>query len=150
MSNPAQMETHTQTCPHCLSAERQVRAGRNRAGTQRYLCRACGLSYTLEPRIPGYEEPARRQALMFYAGGMSMRRAARFVGVNHQSVANWIGAALLLPRPAEGPACPAAHAAVWRRLILQEREWDKPSGRKRKSEGFGSYIDSVTRASKPF
>ena len=61
---------------------------------------------------------------MLYAGGMSVREAARVAGVNHQTVCNWIEAARLLPRPAEGPDSPAAHAAVRRRLILQEREWN--------------------------
>jgi transposase len=61
---------------------------------------------------------------MLYAGGMSVREAARFVGVNHQTICNWVEAARLLPRPAERPDSPAAHAAVRRRLILQEREWN--------------------------
>lgn len=111
------------TCPHCQSAERQVKDGRNRTGSQRYLCRACGLGYTPEPRAAGHEESVRRQALMLYAGGMSVREAARFACVNHQTVCNWIEAALLLPRSAQGPASPAAHAAVRRGLILQERGW---------------------------
>lgn len=61
---------------------------------------------------------------MLYAGGMSVRAAARFAGVNHQTVCNWVEAARLLPQSAEGPDYPAAHAAVRRRLILQEREWE--------------------------
>jgi hypothetical protein len=33
---------------------------------------------------------------MLYAGGLSVREAARFAGVNHQTVANWVEAACAL------------------------------------------------------
>jgi transposase-like protein len=41
------------------------------------------------------------QALALYAGGMSVRAAGRFVGVTHQTVANWVEAACVLLKVAE-------------------------------------------------
>jgi len=32
------------------------------------------------------------QAVRFYTDGMNLRRVARHLGVNHQSVANWVNA----------------------------------------------------------
>ena len=44
----------------------------------------------VKPKLAGYGEPVRRQALLLYAGGMNVREAGRFAGVNHQTVANWV------------------------------------------------------------
>lgn len=81
-------------CPHCHGEERQVKAGHNRGGSQRYLCRGCGRTYTPEPKPPGHEEALRREALELYAGYSSSRRIALALGVSPQSVFNWVEAAL--------------------------------------------------------
>ena len=91
MSNLAPMENST--CPHCRFPEALVKAGHNRTGTQRYLCRACGRSYTPEPKTAGRGEAKRVAALRCYATGMSVRASARCAGVNHQTVVNWVRAA---------------------------------------------------------
>jgi transposase-like protein len=80
-------------CPRCQSPEKQVKAGRNRGGSQRYLCRECGRYHTPRPSPAGYDEAVRTQALRCYAGGTGVRAAARYLGVNHQTVANWVGEA---------------------------------------------------------
>jgi transposase-like protein len=80
------------TCPSCQSSARQVKHGRNPSGSQRYLCRPCGRTYTPEPTPYGYDEQTRRQALRLYADGMNLRRIARQLGVVHQTVANWVAA----------------------------------------------------------
>src|SRR5690348_1918047 len=89
-------------CPYCGQETRQVKAGRNyKSGTQRYQCRHCLRHYTPEPKGAGYSGETRLQALKLYVDGMNLRRIARHLGVNHQSVANWVNAhaAQLPPAP---------------------------------------------------
>jgi transposase-like protein len=51
--------------------------------------------------LQGYPEATRLQAVRMYVDGMNLRRVARHLGVNHQSVANWVKAyaAQLPPAP---------------------------------------------------
>jgi transposase-like protein len=51
------------SCPGCYRTEGQVKAGTNRAGSQRYKCKACRRQYTPLPRQRGYPEAVRRHAL---------------------------------------------------------------------------------------
>jgi len=53
---------------------------------------ACDKDYTPAPKKQGYPPQTRRQALALVLEGMSLRAAARMVGVNPQSVANWLAA----------------------------------------------------------
>jgi transposase-like protein len=79
-------------CPSCSASRRQVRAGRNPSGTQRFWCRVCDRRYTTRPLPKGYSEETKQRAVRLYQGGMkNFRRIARTLGVNHQSVINWIG-----------------------------------------------------------
>jgi transposase len=89
------------TCPHCQAQDQTVKAGRTKAGSQRYHCKRCQRTYTPEPKASGYEETVRQQAVRLVADGMNYRRAARQLGVNHQSVINWVNAAV-----AQLPAAP--------------------------------------------
>lgn len=79
-------------CPSCGASERQVKNGRNPSGSQRYKCQACGRIYTPEPTPAGYEQSVRDQAIRLYVEGINLRRIGRILGVNHQSVANWVNA----------------------------------------------------------
>jgi transposase-like protein len=89
-------ETHHQatsaTCPRCAQTLRQLRVGRNRSGSQRYLCSFCQRKYTPHPQVHGYDAALRRQAIEWYVDGMNLRRIARHLGVVHQTVANWVAA----------------------------------------------------------
>ncbi|MBW7957988.1 MAG: helix-turn-helix domain-containing protein [Anaerolineae bacterium] len=78
------------SCPRCYSQARQARDGRTQAGSQRYRCRDCGCRYTPFPKEQGYEEEVRFRALQLYLEGYSMRAISRELGVNHQSIANWM------------------------------------------------------------
>ena len=80
-------------CPYCRSAERQVKSGFNRTGTQRLQCQTCRRQYTPAPNPLGYDEKTREAALKLYLEGNGFRRIGRLLSVNHQSVANWINAA---------------------------------------------------------
>ncbi len=70
-------------CPYCYSIKRQIKAGRNRAGSQRYQCRECDRHYTPEPRLNGYPAEVRRQAVCLYLEGTNFLRIGRLLSVNH-------------------------------------------------------------------
>ncbi len=96
-------------CPHCHSAERQVKAGFNRTGSQRLQCQTCRRQYTPAPNPLGYDEKTKEAALKLYLEGNGFRRIGRLLGVNHQAVANWVTAAhARLPAPAAQQATLAA------------------------------------------
>jgi transposase len=98
------------TCPYCQRSERQVKAGCNDSGSQRYLCQVCERKYTPEPKAQGYDAALRQKALQLYADGMNLRRIARTLGVTHPTVAHWVNAhAAQLP---DTPPQPAHSEAV--------------------------------------
>ena len=81
------------SCPTCGETTKQHRTGKNLTGTARRECQHCGRTYTPEPKIHGYDLALRRQALKLYVDGTNLRRIARHLGVNPQTVANWVDAA---------------------------------------------------------
>jgi transposase len=88
-------------CPKCQQTECQVKSGRTGTGSQRYKCQSCGCRYTPEPKAQGYSDEIRLRAVQRYVDGGNLRRVARQLGVNHQSVANWVKA-----HAAQLPAAP--------------------------------------------
>lgn len=79
-------------CPYCHSNEKQVKAGKNPSGSQRWKCQHCQRRYTPEPNDLGYPEALRQQAVKLYVDGMNYRRIARHLRVDHKSVINWVKA----------------------------------------------------------
>jgi transposase-like protein len=79
-------------CPHCSSSEQQTKSGHTRTGSQRYRCKDCDRIYTPDPKPLGYPEETRREAVRLYLEGTNFRRIGRLLGVNHQSVVNWVNA----------------------------------------------------------
>ncbi len=108
-------------CPHCEDYERQVKAGLNRTGSQRHQCQLCRRTYTPDPLPLGYTDAVREQALKLYLEGNGLRRVARLLGVNHQTVANWVTAAhtKLLQAVASG-SLPTTAAAASETLEMDE------------------------------
>ena len=47
-------------------------------------------TYTPHPKTNGYPDALRRQAVTLSLDGLNLRRIARLLSVNHQSVANWL------------------------------------------------------------
>ena len=82
----------TSTCPHCNSPHRQPKWGLTACGSQKHRCQGCKLTYTPDPKKNGYPADLRRQAVLMSVDGLNLRRIARFLSVNHQSVANWLKA----------------------------------------------------------
>jgi transposase-like protein len=52
----------------------------------------CGSKYTPEPKVHGYGNEMRRQALQLYVDGMNLRRIGRQLGIHHRTVSLWIKA----------------------------------------------------------
>jgi len=77
-------------CPYCEETSRQNRAGKTKAGSQRYRCMHCGHKYTPEPKAQGYPESMRKRAMEMYVDGNNLRRIARHLKVSPQTVAYWV------------------------------------------------------------
>ena len=77
-------------CPHCTSSEQQTKSGHTRTGSQRFKCKECQRIYTPDPKPLGYPEETKREAVRLYLEGTNFRRIGRVLGVNHQSVVNWV------------------------------------------------------------
>ncbi len=56
------------------------------------MCRNCGKTYTIEPKPRGYAEEVREKAVRMYVEGNNFRRIGKLLGINHQSVVNWVNA----------------------------------------------------------
>ena len=63
-----------------------MKAGQTEAGSQRYRCRKCQRRYTPEPKVQGYPDALRQQAVRWYSNGMIYRRIGRQLGVDHVTV----------------------------------------------------------------
>jgi transposase-like protein len=79
-------------CPHCQATERQVKAGKTGSGSQRIKCHQCGRRYTPQPKVHGYPDEMRLQAVKLYIEGMNFRRIGRLLGVDHKTVMWWVRA----------------------------------------------------------
>jgi transposase-like protein len=101
-------------CPHCTSKEQQTKSGHTRTGSQRYKCRECQRIYTPHPKPLGYPDQTKREAVRLYLEGTNFRRIGRILGVNHQSVVNWVNA--------HHASLPAAEAAVTKPETLEMDE----------------------------
>ena len=74
-------------CRRCGS-ERQVKNGLMR-GKQRYLCKACGLSFTDTP-ARGKPLAMKAAAVLLYVSGLSMNRTAKLLGVSTPTIQAWL------------------------------------------------------------
>ena len=79
-------------CPKCESEVKQHKVGKTSSGSQRYRCYQCKYKYTPEKKPHSYDEKFKKMAIQLYLDGMSFRRVARHLGVDPQSVANWVKA----------------------------------------------------------
>jgi len=77
-------------CPICGKIENQVRAGRNRSGTQRCFCNDCKKYYTLGAKTREYPEEVRQEAMKAYYSGVSGRGVGKLFGMSKANVYNWI------------------------------------------------------------
>ena len=74
-------------CKRCGGAK-YVKNGLMR-GKQRYLCKACGLSFTDTP-ARGKPPALKAAAVLLYVSGLSMNRTAKLLGVSTPTVQAWL------------------------------------------------------------
>ena len=74
-------------CKRCRSAK-SVKNGLMR-GKQRYLCKACGLSFTDTP-ARGKPLALKAAAVLLYVSGLSMNRTAKLLNVSTPTVQAWL------------------------------------------------------------
>ena len=77
-------------CPKCGKVENQINKGRNRSGTQRCMCKDCGIAYTLDPKSNTFSEEERQRAIKIYYSGVSGRGVGRIMGMDKSNVYKWI------------------------------------------------------------
>ncbi|MDR2047237.1 MAG: hypothetical protein LBP79_05010 [Clostridiales bacterium] len=82
--------TEGKICPKCGNATEQNNFGRNRSGTQRCKCKACGRIYTLEPKRRAYSEEVRELAIKEFYAGISGRGVGKIHGMSGNNVYNWL------------------------------------------------------------
>ena len=92
-------------CPKCKETSKQIKAGKNKSGSQRWRCQYCQKNYTPEPNERGYSNELKTQALRLYVEGNSLRGIGRILKIHHQTVANWLeeSATQLMPGPFPDP-----------------------------------------------
>ena len=77
-------------CSQGERTEQQVKIGFTQSGSQRYWCKVCRRKYTPEPKVHGYSAEFRRAAVQQAVDGGNYRRIGRTLGVDHQTIANWV------------------------------------------------------------
>ena len=79
-----------QLCPSCLLEQGASKSGRNSSGSQRYWCQQCHRYFTPNPKPSGYTVDLRNQVYQLHRAGASLRTIGRQLGINHQTVNNWL------------------------------------------------------------
>jgi transposase-like protein len=77
-------------CPKCGRTESQIKRGYTESGTQRCMCKECGVTYALNPKKREYPEETRKLAKKTFYSGVSGRGVGRILGMNKANVYNWI------------------------------------------------------------
>jgi len=77
-------------CPQCGKVENQIKKGFNRSGTQRCMCKECGVAYTNNPKSNEYPEETKEIAIKMYYSGVSGRGVGKVLKMSKANVYNWI------------------------------------------------------------
>lgn len=86
-------------CPKCKSAQ-HCKDGIVK-GRQRYLCKECGMHYTVEKKSDVKTAEVRRMALEMYLEGLGFRAIGRILKISYGTVYRWIkewGSKVSLPQ----------------------------------------------------
>lgn len=76
-------------CPFCKN-KAVVKDGRTNANSQRLRCKSCGKRFVTNGKYSGYGNPGILAAARMRFNGKSLRLIAANLGVNHQTVSNWL------------------------------------------------------------
>jgi transposase-like protein len=96
-----------------------------------------GQSHTPEPKLNGYPEEVRVQAVRLYLEGTNFRRIGRLLSVNHQSAVNWVNA--------YHHSLPAAKRLVTKPQTIELDEMFTFVGTKKKPVYIVAAVDRATR-----
>ena len=77
-------------CKACNDEKNQIKAGKTKAGTQKYKCKICGKYYTQESKKRGHSEETKNQAIKLYLEGNSGRAVGRILGIGKNMCLYWI------------------------------------------------------------
>ena len=77
-------------CKNCKKEDKQIKAGKTRAGGQIYKCKQCGKTYTPKPKERKYSEEIKKQAIKLYMEGNSGRAVGRILGISKNTCLYWI------------------------------------------------------------
>ena len=69
-------------CERCKNENNQIKAGKTKAGSQKYKCKVCGKVYTPNPKGRNYSEEVKKQAIKLYMEGNSGRAVGRRLGIS--------------------------------------------------------------------
>ena len=69
-------------CKNCGKEKEQIKAGKTRAGSQKYKCKHCGKVYTPNPKERTYSEEIKKQAIKLYMEGNSGSAVGRILGIS--------------------------------------------------------------------
>ncbi len=75
-------------CRKCGS-EKIVKNGKNRCGSQQYICRDCNASGVLIPKSR-YSDSQKNEILQAYQEKRNMRLVSRLYGVSRKTLSNWL------------------------------------------------------------
>ncbi len=81
-NTPRQSNT---ACSRCAS-QQCVRFGSNRGGTQRYICKDCGRTFTPDPARRGISQERAEQIKTLIAGGHPITKVTRLLKVSPKTV----------------------------------------------------------------
>ena len=77
-------------CERCKNENNQIKAGRTRAGSQKYKCKHCGKVYTPNPKGRNYSDEVKKQAIKLYMEGNSGRAVGKILGISKNICLYWI------------------------------------------------------------
>jgi transposase-like protein len=78
-----------QACPRCGSVDRQVKAGFNESGSQKYRCNICRCDYTPIPNKKGYSDESKELALKMLVNGSTGRGVGKVLGMSKSNAYRW-------------------------------------------------------------
>ena len=77
-------------CERCKIEKEQIKAGKTKAGSQKYKCKVCGKVYMPNPKERNYSEEVKKQAIKLYMEGNSGRAVGRILGISKNICLYWI------------------------------------------------------------
>lgn len=75
-------------CPECGATK--VSKNGHHHGKQNYICCCCGRQFVESYSPRGYSDDVKQRCLKMYLNGTGFRGIERVMGVNHNTIINWV------------------------------------------------------------